>query len=368
MGPSKRAIRRRSSAALGLGALLAVALAAVAFSAVPGLELVVRTAPDVPDSINHKVAGAPCPPDKRVVGAGGSATGQPGQHALTGLLPDAGGEDLVQVNAVGDEDQDGDGSLWRATAVAVCADPCPGSSSSRSPEWINSANKSTIASCPPGKLVVGAGGAVSRANSGAPLGDVAMDDMAPIAGLSGVKVTGLEDQDGADATGGRRPTPSAPTRCPVSDGSSGRARPTRLPRAPSWTALPVSRSWALAATSTAATARSGSVDPPARRQRRRDRLRGGGSGRHHAVMDGARVRRLRRRVIAAERPPLGRPLRAAPSTNAASAGHRGASGEPACRFVDRRDLVLEAERGCVLERHGSARQRHRGSPLRDESV
>jgi hypothetical protein len=194
MGP----LKKRTGAAAALGGLLVLALAAAAFSAVPGLEQVRVSDPDVPDSGNHKVAGAPCPDGKRVVGAAGSTGGSSTQRGLTGLVPDAAGRDLVQVNAVGEEDDDGDSASWQATAVAICAQPPAGLELFEEDGVANAENKSTVVSCPPGKQVVGTGGFVSRSGSGAPLGDLALDDLTPDDELTSVTVTGQEDEDGTD--------------------------------------------------------------------------------------------------------------------------------------------------------------------------
>jgi hypothetical protein len=194
MGPSKRALRRRSGFALALGALFAVAVTATALSAVTGLQQFRVTDPDVPDSNDHKVAGAPCPAGKRVVGAGGAATGSPGQHAITALVPDAAGQELRQVNAVADEDQAGDDARWSLTAVAICADPLPGLTreSGRSPT--DSDNKSAVARCPAGLQVVGVGGDITGGK-----GEVRMQSINPHVDKGGATVFAAEDRDGTDA-------------------------------------------------------------------------------------------------------------------------------------------------------------------------
>jgi hypothetical protein len=197
--PNRRVRRLRSGLAPALGALVALAVAAAAVAAVPGLEQVRVTDPDVPDSLDHKVTAAPCPDGKAVLGAGGATDGEPGQHAITALVPDGGGQDLRQVNAVADEDPQGDNARWSLTAVAICADPPEGLELVEEDGVASSEDKTTVASCPAGKQVVGAGANIDRNGSGPPLRDVAIDDMTPTADLTSVSVTGLEDQDGTDA-------------------------------------------------------------------------------------------------------------------------------------------------------------------------
>jgi len=166
-------------------ALLTVAEPA---AALPGLQrVVVNTATD---STNTKRAVARCPIGTQVVGGGASIVNGVGQVLLTGYRMVDSVPDYVLVSAT--EDQDLYSGSWALYAYAICAAPVAGvqivsnSSAGGSPS-----NQTVIVSCPAGTQVFGMGGWIDGGN-----GQVILDAVYVLAGLTGVGAIGVEDEDG----------------------------------------------------------------------------------------------------------------------------------------------------------------------------
>jgi hypothetical protein len=76
-------------------------------------------------------------------------------------------------------------------AYAICATPLPGLEVVSAQRPNDSSDKSAIVDCPAGKRVVGAGAAVVNGQ-----GQVALDAVVPVGGLTAVGATGIEDENG----------------------------------------------------------------------------------------------------------------------------------------------------------------------------
>jgi hypothetical protein len=154
-----------------------------------GLVIVPATGPS---NSNNKHITAPCPLGKRVLGAGGEIVGQESRVVMNDIVPDA---NLTKVTVRGVEDQNGTAGNWSVRAYAICANPPAGLKLVEGFSAHDSAAaKSARAVCPSGKRVVGAGSEISGG-----LGQVLLDDLTPDQALTGVTVTGFEDQDGTAA-------------------------------------------------------------------------------------------------------------------------------------------------------------------------
>ncbi|WP_283136960.1 hypothetical protein [Rhizohabitans arisaemae] len=150
-------LRRIAFAALGaltlVGAQLALAAPA---KAVPGLQNV--TTASVVNSNIFKSQTAMCPAGKRVVGGGARLSILTNEVAITQFAPLPTG-DGIEARAY--EDWDGFVGNWGLVAHAICADPLPGyeiqtaTSPSASPP-----SASVVASCTPGRRLLGTGGSV----------------------------------------------------------------------------------------------------------------------------------------------------------------------------------------------------------------
>ncbi len=144
-----------------------------------GLEVVVGSSGFVTGT--NKTITATCPTGKRVLGAGGSASG------LTSLVLQrfAPNPALTSVTARA-VDHTHSGSDWEVSAYAICAKPPPGlqlvtAQSVRENEEL----QMVTANCPAGKNLVGTG-----ANIDADADEVIFDDVRPNVALSSVTVTG----------------------------------------------------------------------------------------------------------------------------------------------------------------------------------
>lgn len=127
----------------------------------------------------------------RVSGAGAELTGpaaETGQVHLEdiGVSPEV---KNVSINAV--EDETGADEDWSQTSYAICASGFPGFERAFTVGPLNSSNKSTTVSCPTGKRVLGAFGAINTDG-----GQVILDDVRPSADLRSVTVQGAEDETG----------------------------------------------------------------------------------------------------------------------------------------------------------------------------
>jgi hypothetical protein len=150
------------------------------------------------DSNSPKTVTASCPAGKRVIGGGGRINGA--QHVvLTRLQPvhDSTGATPDRYVVAASEDQIGFAGTWALQAYAICADPLPGL---QIVSAISAAGSEPFqgvsASCPAGKLAVGAGG---RINSGG--GQVALSTQAEGSSFSTrTTAAGMEDPDGFAGT------------------------------------------------------------------------------------------------------------------------------------------------------------------------
>jgi hypothetical protein len=138
---------------------------------------------------------ATCPAGTRVVGAGGgipSDGSPPLQVVMYRLTPDAG---LTSVTVAGHEDEVGDDLGWVVFASPICGVAPPGLELVVANSPSDSSDKSVTATCPAGKNLLGAGARISGG-----VGEVVIDDVAPNHALTGVLVTGLEDETGYSGT------------------------------------------------------------------------------------------------------------------------------------------------------------------------
>ncbi len=145
---------------------------------------VVATSPT--DSSSEKAQFPPCPSDLQSTGGGGDITGGRGQVRIFDLHR----ADRSSFAARASEDRNGYPEAWFLNAYAICATPLPGQETvnNLSPSGDFSSTKSVTVTCPPGKRVVGAGGALSTRE--------VLDDVRPNASLTSVTVTGYEDESG----------------------------------------------------------------------------------------------------------------------------------------------------------------------------
>jgi hypothetical protein len=128
------------------------------------------------DSQNLKSAYAECPSDMKLIGALGTVTsGVLNKVTLTQILPFA---SLKRVYATGAETHGGTTSSWSVTAHAICGKGAAFAdvelvSASGSPDSQDA--KAVVASCPTGKKVIGAAGAIDRSD-----GTVIVTTMSPL--------------------------------------------------------------------------------------------------------------------------------------------------------------------------------------------
>lgn len=155
----------------------------------PGLQIVQVDGPS--NSKDNKHITAACPPGKRLVGAGGDTPRNNVDQIVNGLIPNP---ELTKVIVRGAE-RDRTTDDWFVRAYAVCANPLPGLELvARASALDSTSSKVARATCPADKALVGLSGWIS---GGLPIaGQVVLDDLTPNAQLSGVTVTGREDQDG----------------------------------------------------------------------------------------------------------------------------------------------------------------------------
>lgn len=152
-------------------------------------------AEDFADSIAHKQLNPSCPAGKLLTGLGGEITGAFGQVVLDDLLPEVPPDGLL-MGAF--EDTSGFQGSWTIRAYGICATPLPGHDRFVTPGDVDSNTaKSTTVTCIPPRQVVGAGGAIAQLEPDG--GQVIMDGIVPLPGLTQVRVSGAEDYDGTDS-------------------------------------------------------------------------------------------------------------------------------------------------------------------------
>ena len=180
----------------GFGGFWSVGATATCADPLPSREVrrtIVQHSAADPSSEAHGRAG--CSPHKQVVGMAARLSGVRGQVALTTLDHIDVGDGQVLAQAV--EDQDGFAGDWQLEVLAICANPPSGYEVVRRRSAITSANKALDATCPAGKVAL-SGGARTEVD-GIELagnGQVVLNDLTVQAGLSNVRATALEDQDG----------------------------------------------------------------------------------------------------------------------------------------------------------------------------
>jgi hypothetical protein len=191
-----------------IAALLTTGIvAAPAAAAVPGLEYVHRdSAPTNPQFPRQRSVRVDCPAGKRVVGAAASVIDPvpAGHTALSAVIPGntTPGSELRYVVAHASAVPPHNPASWRLRAHAICANPLPGLQlviGNSQPD--SRSAKGVSAVCPPGKKLIGSGGA--RYFTGNPNADdlyrVVLDEIAPYGNLDGVGVVGVETPGGTTA-------------------------------------------------------------------------------------------------------------------------------------------------------------------------
>jgi hypothetical protein len=179
---------RRAGVVLGLGLVVVLAgLGGSAHAAVAALERVTDSSAS-DSTANKSVTTDSCPAGKQVTGAGGDIVGGDGQVMLRQVRPNAA---LTSVTMQAVEDQNGFSGIWSLEAHAICATPPGGLELVSVPSASDSSNKGVSAPCPAGKRLLGTGAELVGGTR-----QVALNDVIPAAGLGGVTVRALEDEDG----------------------------------------------------------------------------------------------------------------------------------------------------------------------------
>lgn len=164
---------------------------AICANPLPGQQIV--TASAVSNSVSGTGVTATCPVGKRLIGTGGELTGATGQVVMDDITPSS---TLSSVRVTGFEDDNGTAANWSVRAYAVCAYPLAGLSRVTATSASNSLTaKSTTANCPVGRKLTGTGGDFTGG-----VGQVVMDDITPNSILSGLTITGREDENGTTAS------------------------------------------------------------------------------------------------------------------------------------------------------------------------
>ena len=168
-------------------AFVALAVSSGASSSAMAIERV-SSPPRPAESTRSQTATATCPFGTWVTGTGGVVAGQEGRVMLDRIVPDAA---LRSVTVGATENRDGTAGLWTVRAYAICSTPPPGLQLvAGTPTGPLASNQTAGATCPAGKRLIGAGGAVTGAN-----GRIVMSRITPNFQLTGVSVTSLEDGD-----------------------------------------------------------------------------------------------------------------------------------------------------------------------------
>jgi hypothetical protein len=172
-------------------AIVAVALAAAALAALPGLERV--RAFSASNSNPSKGAGPNCPGTKKLLGAAGridQATN--GKLALDEITPLP---NLSGVNVIGVETGGGTRLDWTVRGYGMCETNTADHrlELKKQDSAINSTSpKSATATCTAGKKVVGAGGQINTPDTG----KVVLEDITPLPAQTSVTVVGTETGGG----------------------------------------------------------------------------------------------------------------------------------------------------------------------------
>lgn len=187
----QQALRRRVSPSIIIFAAALVATiwafgASSASAAVPGLRKEVK---GTSFSSSNKGARAECPPELRVIGAGGEINGAGGEVVLEDVIPENG---LRSVSVNAREQQGGSSRQWAVSAIAICASPTLGMHLVSADSDSTSSNKSvTTAPCPTGEKLLGTGAEIFGGN-----GEVKLDQINPSFGLTRTFAFAREDRNG----------------------------------------------------------------------------------------------------------------------------------------------------------------------------
>jgi hypothetical protein len=173
---------RATSLVLSLLVLIVSALAPAASvsAAIPGLVRVETTSALTSAA---KSITANCPAGTLVVGAGATLTGAAGQVILDDIAPQVG---LQSVRASAYEEEPY-APNWTVTAIAMCAPNVPGLVRVATTSPYNSVNKTLIAFCPTGRVLLGMGYQIDGSG-----GAVLVESMHPI-NLNSVEVLAREE-------------------------------------------------------------------------------------------------------------------------------------------------------------------------------
>jgi hypothetical protein len=164
-------------------------------AALPGLEY--RRTDSAYTSASTHAAIAACTPGKKLIGVGGlidsNGSGQD-KLVLTAIRPSP---DLTSVVVTASEDEAGYSGKWRATSVAVCADPV-GQHLVTGQSAINStASKQAVAVCPAGTRIHSGGFDLGSGRGQVALRTSYLDyDVPPVTSLQGFDAQAHEDQSG----------------------------------------------------------------------------------------------------------------------------------------------------------------------------
>jgi hypothetical protein len=157
---------------------------AICASPLPGLEIVPVTSTDDPQIA--KAVTAACPPGKKLVGTGMDVGGGNGEVVPVIIRPNA---PLTSVTVAARTTAFADDETpWTLSTFAICATPPPGLQLVAVASEPDSDFASVVASCPGGKNLLGAGGAIDG-----PQPTVMIEDVRPNPLLTNVTVAGIED-------------------------------------------------------------------------------------------------------------------------------------------------------------------------------
>jgi hypothetical protein len=188
-----RTIRRRLAAVAALTVTATALAAGVATPAQAVPNMTFHTSMSVTDSAAGKLQTARCPAGRRVLGGGGFIGGGGREVHIDHMRPvttPAGDSFEVIASEVTHPGGIGYPGSWYLLAYAICGTAPAGLeyvSASSAPAL--AASHSVVVSCPAGKRVIGAAGQVEAA-----FGFIMLDEVTPLAGLTGVRVSAFQSE------------------------------------------------------------------------------------------------------------------------------------------------------------------------------